>query len=183
MRDVQQTATPGPTEFRRLMGMFPTGVCVVAADKATDKVTGRGNAEIAAMTINSFVSVSLEPLLVCWSLHNNASQFDHFIAAKKFTISILAHDQGEHARCYAARGDSRMRPGDFVRSEDGLPVIDGALGHFECRSWSTYAAGDHTMILGEVTGLFQQAITGAQALGFFNGQFCAVPGETSSDRS
>lgn len=173
MRDVQQTATPGPAEFRRLMGMFPTGVCVVAADK-------EGGA-IAAMTINSFVSVSLDPLLVCWSLHNNASQFDHFTSADRFTISILGADQGEHAKCYAARGDSRMREGDFVRSEQGLPVIDGALGHFECQAWSAYPAGDHTMILGEVIGLRQQANTGARALGFYNGEFCPVPGTGQGD--
>lgn len=173
MRDVQQTATPGPAEFRKLMGMFPTGVCVVAADK--------GDGAIAAMTINSFVSVSLEPLLVCWSLHNNASQFDDFAAADRFTISILAADQGEYARCYAARGDSRMQARDFVRSEGGLPVIDGALGHFECQAWSTYPAGDHTMILGEVTGLTQLASPEARALGFYNGQFCAVPGDRPGD--
>jgi flavin reductase (DIM6/NTAB) family NADH-FMN oxidoreductase RutF len=157
------------------MGQFPTGVCVVAAN--------RDDGGIAAMTINSFVSVSLEPLLVCWSLHNNASQFDHFAGAGCFTVSILGEDQGEHAKCYAARGDSRMRPGDFVRSEQGLPVIDGALGHFECRSWSTYPAGDHTMILGEVTGLSQRVEPNARALGFFNGQFCAVPGDAGSGRS
>lgn len=169
MRDVQQTAPPGPSEFRKLMGMFPTGVCVVAV--------GAGDETSAAMTINSFVSVSLDPLLVCWSLHNTASQFDVFAGAQLFTISILAEQQGDHALRYAARGDTGMRGSDFARSEQGLPVIKGALGHFECRSWATYPAGDHTMILGEVTGLFEDAGPGARALGFHNGKFCAVPGD------
>ena len=43
-------------EFRRVMGAFPTGVVVVTA---TDE---EGNA--LAMTVGSFVSVSLDPPLV-----------------------------------------------------------------------------------------------------------------------
>lgn len=172
MRDVQQTAPPGPSEFRKLMGMFPTGVCVVAVEA--------GDRGISAMTINSFVSVSLDPLLVCWSLHNDASQFDLYAKADSFSISILAEDQSGHARNYATRGNTGLREADFVRSEQGLPVIDGALGHFECRAWSTHRAGDHTMILGEVTGLAKLASKGARALGFFDGEFCPVPGDTGA---
>jgi flavin reductase (DIM6/NTAB) family NADH-FMN oxidoreductase RutF len=167
LRDALQVKTPGQSEFRKLMSRFATGVCVVAVQSGDDAV--------AAMTINSFVSVSLDPLLVCWNLHNNSGQFDLFARAERYTISILASDQADHARRYAARGDSMMREGDFVTSAAGLPVVDGALGHFECRAWATHEAGDHTMILGEVIGLRQDADEEARGLGFFAGQFHAVP--------
>lgn len=149
------------------MGHFPTGVCVVALE------TGEG--EIAAMTINSFVSVSLEPLLVCWSLHNSSGRFDLFTKAKRFTISILASDQAEHALAYASRGESTVREGDFELNSGGLPVVKGALASFECSAHAAHKAGDHTMILGEVTALSGPEGSAAIALGFYGGEFISVP--------
>lgn len=168
MRDVSPAQPPTTAEFRKLMGQFATGVCVVAVEP--------GEPAIAAMTINSFVSVSLDPMLVCWSLHNSSSQFDLFAKAPEFAVSILAHGQAELALRYAARADTKLKGEDFSRSEAGLPVISGAVGHFECRHWKTYNAGDHTMILGEVTGLSPRLQDGASTspLGFFNGKFCSI---------
>lgn len=148
------------------MGQFPTGVCVVALETPTG--------ELAAMTINSFVSVSLEPLLVCWSLHNSSGRFDLFASATRFTISILAADQGEQALAYASRLAHEVRDGDFARSGNGLPIIKGALASFECRTHANHKAGDHTMILGEVTGLSGPTQDSAEALGFFGGAFVSV---------
>ena len=172
MSQVQHANTPGNTaeraEFRRLMGLFTTGVCVVSV--------ARPGGAIAAMTVNSFVSVSLDPMLVCWSLQNGSSQFDTYAGADRFAVSILSEGQGDLARRYAARGDSQLRHDDFEWSADGLPVIRSALGHIECSRWSQYPAGDHVMILGEVTGLAPAHGFDAvpAPLGFFNGQFCSI---------
>ena len=151
------------------MGQFPTGVCVVA-------VVGDDGA-VSAMTINSFVSVSLEPLLVCWSLHNDSSRFDQFTQAKRFTISVLEAGQGEQALAYSSRASKGVRDGDFGKTDGGFPVVAGSLACFECEAFATHAAGDHTMILGKVTGLSASAEADSKALGFFNGEFCAVPAE------
>lgn len=151
------------------MGQFATGVCVVSVEPADTRT-------VAAMTINSFVSVSLEPLLVCWSLHNSSSQFDLFARADRFAVSILASQHAELALRYAARADSGLRQEDFEQSARGLPVIAGAVGHFECRHFASHEAGDHTMILGEVTGMSSlPQDNGTQSpLGFFNGKFCSI---------
>ena len=149
------------------MGQFPTGVCVVALK--TDE------GEIAAMTINSFVSVSLEPLLVCWSLHNASGRFDLFAKARRFSISILASTQGEQAATYASRVDSSPRERDFIEAASGLPLVKGALASFECSAHALYPAGDHTMILGKVTALTDSRGKGAKALGFHRGEFVSVP--------
>lgn len=168
MHDARHNTPPGSAEFRKLMGRFATGVCVVSVE--------RQDARIAAMTINSFVSVSLDPLLVCWSLHNSSSQFDVFARADRFAVSILAEDQAELALRYAARGDSGMQDADFARSANGLPVIAGAIGYFDCRQWASHLAGDHTMILGEVVDLMPREMKsdGPAPLGFVNGQFCSI---------
>lgn len=147
--------------FRQVMGRFATGVAVVSL--------ARGDGTISAMTINSFVSVSLEPMLVSWSLQNSSSHFGDFAAAEDFAISILAEGQEALARRYAARGDAAQIASDFARTPAGLPVIAGSLGHVECRRWALHPAGDHTLILGEVTAL--SSGEEGRPLTFFGGRF------------
>lgn len=169
LRNVTQTETPGIASFRKLMGRFATGVCVVAVDAGEHGVSG--------MTVNSFVSVSLDPMLVSWSLQNRSSQFELYAKAPRFSISILSDDQAELAQRYASRADSELRRGDFIHSNGGLPVVSDALGHIECALWSNYRAGDHTLIFGEVTGLdFEQSDNhpARAPLGFFDGRFCRI---------
>ncbi len=146
------------------MGLFSTGVCVISRVRQDGLPSG--------ITANSFVSVSLEPTLICWSLQNDSSQFDAFAEAPQFAISILSEDQEQLARRYASHGDTQMQPDDFVWTHGGLPVVGDALGHLECRHWSRYTAGDHTMIFGEVAAI--EARDDVRPLGFFGGRFCRI---------
>lgn len=153
--------------FRQVMGRFATGVAVVSL--------ARGDGSISAMTINSFVSVSLDPMLVSWSLQNESSHFEDFASAEDFAVSILAQGQEELARRYAARGDAAQITSDFVRTPCGLPVVAGSLAHVECRRWALHPAGDHTLILGEVTALATDA--SGRPLTFFGGRFGSLADE------
>lgn len=148
--------------FRQLMGRFATGVAVVAF------VPQAGG--ISAMTINSLVSISLEPMLVSWSLQNASTQYAAYAGAQRFAFSILADDQQALARRYAARGDAALRHEDFALSEGGLPVIKGALGHIGCERFAAHAAGDHTLILGAVTHMATNPAA-RRPLVFFGGRF------------
>lgn len=154
-----------PLAFRQLMGQFATGVAVVSLVPETGG--------ISAMTINSLVSVSLDPMLVSWSLQNSSSQYRAYLAAERFAISILAEGQQALARRYAARGDAALMPEDFEDGEGGLPVIRDALGHVTCRRHAVHEAGDHTVILGEVTGMAQAGAL-ARPLVFFGGRFSGI---------
>ncbi len=164
MRDTVSAPPVDQAAFRQTMGLFPTGVGVVSV--ADDSDTPHG------FTANSLVSVSLDPMLICWSLQNGSSQFDLFAEAERFAISILRDDQAYLATRYAARGNSLMERADFEWTAAGLPVLSGAIATVECRRWSTYPAGDHTMIFGEVIGLTAHA--GAAPLGYFGGEFCRI---------
>jgi flavin reductase (DIM6/NTAB) family NADH-FMN oxidoreductase RutF len=144
------------------MGRFATGVAVVSLVRDDDT--------IAAMTINSLVSVSLDPMLVSWNLQNSSSQFSEFASAERFAFSILAEDQQALARRYAARGDSGHLRDDFELGAGSIPVIRGALATLACRSFAAHPAGDHTLILGQVEDLtFGSA--GGRPLLFFGGRF------------
>ena len=164
MQDSVPAQSVDPDEFRRLMSLFSTGVCIVSMGSPETGPSG--------FTANSFVSVSLDPMLVCWSIQNTSSQFSAYAEAQEFAISILGEDQHDIARRHASRGDTQLKVEDFVWTEGGLPVVAGALGHVECRQWSLYPAGDHTMIFGEVTAI--KAQHGLRPLGFFGGRFCKI---------
>lgn len=157
--------------FRQLIGQFATGVAVIAIRSESGA--------ISAMTINSLVSVSLDPMLVSWNLQNSSSQYAAYAGAERFSFSILAEGQQALARRYAARGDSALMPEDFIMLDDGLddglPVIAGALAHIACRRFAVHGAGDHTIILGAVTQMAQAAL-GEPPLVFFGGRFGALAG-------
>ncbi|MEL6539834.1 MAG: flavin reductase family protein [Pseudomonadota bacterium] len=165
MHDVLPADPLDTGAFRQLMGQFATGVCVVS----TTLPRAGGGEELAGITVNSFVSISLDPLLVCWSLGNDSSQFEVWSEAQRFAISILGQDQGDLALRYAVRGSRELNDDDFEQSRYGNPVISGALGYLECRQWSLYPAGDHTMVLGEVIGMHQASH--GRPLVFYGGEF------------
>lgn len=151
--------------FRKLMGRFATGVCVVSIVHDDGAISG--------MTVNSFVSVSLDPMLVCWSLQNSSSLYDTYAGVGRFAFSILADSQQALARRYAARGNSALVPEDFEPGPDGLPVIRGALAHIACRRFAAHEAGDHTLILGEVEAMAQGS-SDERPLVFFGGRFAGL---------
>lgn len=168
----------GSAAFRELMGQFVTGVCVIAipgvapGDEDRGASTGVFGNTPMGMTVNSFASVSLEPMLISWAIQNNASRYQLFADALDFTVSILAEDQQPIARRYTGRGNSQRQVTDFEFSDRGLPVIANALGYLECRRWSLNPAGDHTIILGEVNTIRLGSPKGP--LGFFGGGFCRI---------
>lgn len=153
--------------FRQVIGQFATGVAVVSL------VSEAG--AISAMTINSLVSVSLDPMLLSWNLQNSSSQFAAYAGAGRFAVSILAEDQQALARRYAGRGDSALNLQDFADDGGGLPVIHGALAHLVCRRFAAHPAGDHTLILGAVEAMSQNPASGRPLL-FFGGRFGALAG-------
>lgn len=162
-----QDNQPQINAFRQLMGQFATGVAVIAIQSESGA--------ISAMTINSLVSVSLDPMLVSWNLQNASSQYAAYAEAERFSFSILAGGQQALARRYAARGDSALMLEDFEDGVGGLPMIRGALAHLACRRSAVHSAGDHTLILGEVTNM-AQAAPGELPLVFFGGRFGALAG-------
>ena len=67
-------------EYKKAIGSFATGVAVASTDKT-------------AMTINSLSSVSLEPILLLFSIKKTASRFLDFYNADFVAINILSKNQ------------------------------------------------------------------------------------------
>ena len=69
-------------QFRQVMGNFATGITVVTTRDLDGKPYG--------LTVNSFTSVSLSPLLVLVCLENKLSGLHSFKQSKHFGVSILS---------------------------------------------------------------------------------------------
>ena len=115
-------------------------------------VTVTAGGQSAGLTVDSFVSLSLEPPLVGIALGRHAALHELLREAGVFALSILATGQ-EHLAQHFARGvpPIGLWTGIDTRAgELGAPLIEGALGWVECRLGSEHPAGDHTVFVGEV---------------------------------
>ncbi|GAA4561052.1 flavin reductase family protein [Pseudonocardia xishanensis] len=125
-------------EFRRCLGAFPTGVTVVTYDTPD----GRRGA-----TVNSFVSVSLDPALVLVSIGAGARARTGLEGAP-FAVNILGAHQSDVAVHFAGR------PSDALRvpwqAEASVPRLRECAAWLECLPWRSVEAGDHTLFIGEV---------------------------------
>jgi len=106
----------------------------------------------AGLTVDSLVSLSLEPPLVGIALGRHAALHELVREAGSFAVSILGAGQ-EHLAQHFARGvpPIGLWTGIDVRaSELGAPLIEGALAWIECRLAAEHPAGDHTFFVGNV---------------------------------
>lgn len=128
--------------FKKIMGHYPTGVTIV---------TTLDNDTPIGLTVNSFASVSIDPLLVLWSIDKNSRSLDSFLNADAFAINILSDHQKE--LCYLFAGnekDERFTDTNWQLSENNLPMINDMFGMLECKKHQQIDAGDHYILIGEV---------------------------------
>ena len=130
--------------FKEVLGNYPTGVTIVTTVDAEGTPVG--------LTVNSLASVSLDPLLVLWSIDHKVSSIKAFTEGGKFAIHILAGEQQELCKTFASKVD-RFASCDWKLSENNLPVIDGVFAVLECKTFQTVEAGDHTILIGEVINI------------------------------
>ena len=126
--------------FRRAVGSFPTGVCIVTTEH---------DGQPAGMTLNSFTSISLEPLLVLVSLGHGARTLAAVRRSDRFAVSMLHRGQRGVAIDFAER-DAPFPAAHVRRTDDGYLVVRHALAELLCRVHERVPAGDHDLVLGEV---------------------------------
>lgn len=128
--------------FKEAMANYPTGVSVITTTDENNNPVG--------LTVNSFASVSLDPLLILWSIDNNASTYDKFMEVDKFTVNILSENQGEIASLFASSQKDRFANCKWHSSKDELPIISGATASLQCNVFNKINAGDHIIFIGEI---------------------------------
>lgn len=147
--------------FRRILGHYPTGVCVVTAIQP-DGVS-------AGMAVGSFTSVSLHPPLVAFFPDKSSTSWPKIESAGRFCINILADDQEWLCRRFASKAEDKFEGVSHRLSDAGLPILDDVIAWIDCTLHAVHEAGDHYIVLGEVEAL-DVARTGRPLL-FFQGGY------------
>jgi flavin reductase (DIM6/NTAB) family NADH-FMN oxidoreductase RutF len=110
--------------------------------------------ERLGLTVGAVVGLSLEPPLVGVAVSRQAAMHELLREAGGFALSLLAGDQADIAQHFA-RGVPPFAHWHGIATRagaEGAPLIDDALGWFECRLEAEHDAGDHTLFVGEVLG-------------------------------
>lgn len=107
-------------------------------------------------TISSLTAVSRQPLLVAVCLARGSGFVDLAVASGSFTVNVLGAHQADLAAWFADPG----RPAgtaqfDHLRWQPdpatGAPLLDNVLAGFSCTLLHRIPAGDHYLLLAEVT--------------------------------
>jgi len=159
--------TLNPTEFRKAMGAFATGVTIITVDL---------EGEVHGMTANAFASVSLDPLLVLVCVDRSARTHAHLQSKKRFGINVLSAEQRGISEYYARPARTHEHAEEeaaarFERTKHGTPILHGALAYLECRLHSSQEAGDHTIFIAEVEDV---VVREGEPLLFFRGKYQKV---------
>jgi flavin reductase (DIM6/NTAB) family NADH-FMN oxidoreductase RutF len=136
-----------PREYRNTVGLFATGVTVIAVVHDDD--------ELHAMTANAVTSLSLDPPLVVFCLAKRARMVDELKRANGFSINLLREDQQPLSDYFAGRRIWPTPPPFRFVGWEGGPRLEGCIGAIACRLEECLEGGDHFIVVGRVIGLYQ----------------------------
>lgn len=156
--------------LRNVCGLFVTGVTVI-----TTGLDGQPD----GTTVNSFTSVSLDPPLVLFCLHNQARLGPVIEESGLFVVNFLAGRQEPLARAFAAKQTATFTEVVHHRSAGGVPVLSDALAFLACKLVNQFEGGDHTIFLGEVLEVGVPRHN-AEPLIFFRGSLGALEHEPAA---
>ncbi|WP_313896237.1 flavin reductase family protein [Streptomyces sp. YIM 98790] len=152
-------------QFRGALARLAAGVVLVTAHDEEDGPFGAP----AGMTATAFLSVSLEPPLVLVSVRTGSRMEELLERQPLWAASLLS----ERQRALAGRFAMKGRVSDRLLFQEvphvlgeatGAPLVEGALAGVECRTEQRVAAGDHTLVVARVIGVWLPAAEGGPLL-------------------
>lgn len=131
----------GPNEFRQACARFATGVTVVTVADESGQPHG--------LTVNSFASVSLAPLLFLVCIDKSASVARLFQPGSHLAVNVLDESQQWISRRFSSPVDDRFAAVEWAPGLHGAPLLSGVLATLEGRLLQRIDAGDHIVLLTE----------------------------------
>jgi flavin reductase (DIM6/NTAB) family NADH-FMN oxidoreductase RutF len=136
-----------PDDFKGALGSWASGVTVV---------TTRLDEMVYGITVSSFASLSIDPLLITVSLADSNHLPGMIKQSKHFAVSILAADQQDVSAYFAKSGRDPVpafeAPVQAKPWHTGSPIVEGAIAHLDCELEQAIQGGDHTIAIGRVVG-------------------------------
>ena len=140
---------------KTVLRMIPYGLYVLVAESGDTVGTG---------TINWVTQTSFEPPLLAMGVKKDTRAFEAIKSGGKMGVSFLGTGQGDLA--FAFFGDAKVEDGAFATKDARIPfertpggaiVLSDAPAWVELRLVDTVEAGDHAVVVAEVTDVEQRA--------------------------
>lgn len=163
MTTPKNTTAINSREFRNVMGLFATGVTVIATE-----IDG----EIYGMTANAITSVSLDPMLILVCVQKEAHMAQYLQETRQFSINILNQEQQDLSNFFAGLWPEDAEPPPFsFEPWVGGPRLTGATGALACKVDKFLEGGDHWIVTGVVVDLYSQSNPARNPLLFYRGKY------------
>ena len=136
-------------DVRLILERFPYGVFVVATTSPEGEVLG-----ILATWVTQ---VSFEPPLIAVSVETGGNFGQALGRSGQFSLNLLRSGDLRLAREILKSGPRLEEHGarkEFMIAPGGTPVLQESAGALLCRVTQMHEAGDHQLIVAEVTGGF-----------------------------
>ena len=131
-------------DFRRILGRYPTGVCVVTTIDQGMPV---------GMVVGSFTSVSLAPPLVAFLPDRRSETWARIEKTGQFCVNVLSDRQRDVCQALTSKAADKFDTIEYRLSDHGLPIIDGIVAWIDCELHAVHEAGDHFIVVGAVRAL------------------------------
>ena len=148
---------------------------------AVTVVTAAGDDNLAGLTVRSFTSVSIDPLLISLNVPRATQEHDLIVGAAHFAVHLLSEDQAalsNHFSALTPRGEAPFAAIPHRRDGHGTPILEDSLAVFYCAHHAVHEAGDHSLLIGEVRHIDQGA-EGAPLL-YFDHSYRSVGDEVEA---
>jgi len=152
--------------LRAVMRVFPTGVTIVATSN---------NGVCRGLTVNSFVSLSLNPLRVLVSISKSSHCHPLIQEAGIYSVNLLSEAQRDISSRFADPNDDEFHcfsETKYTSGVTGCPLIQGSIGHIESRIVDEVDVGDHTLFIGSVVSA--QIESEDKPLVYFDGDYVTL---------
>jgi len=153
-------------EFRHVLGHFCTGVTVVTALEAGEPV---------GFACQAFAALSLAPPLVLFCPASKSYSWQRIKRVGQFSVNVLAEGLQDVSRVFGTAGADKFASIPWTVSPGGSPIVDGALTWIDCTITSAIEAGDHYVVVGEVTNL--GPVRPGRPLLFYRGRYTSALAE------
>ncbi|NLV78413.1 MAG: flavin reductase family protein [Rhodococcus sp.] len=152
--------TPDPTEMRRAMSRFATGVTIV---------TGLDDDGPVGFACQSFASVSLEPPLILFCADHRGRAWPRIRPTRRFTINVLGEQQSDLCSRFGSSRGAKYDGLDWALSRWNTPSLPGVLMRVHADIVDVHVAGDHDVVIGRVLEL--ECLDEDRPMVFYRGAF------------
>ena len=142
-------------QYKTLARTWAATVTVVTV-RRTEAAIAVGAPELDGFTATAFFTVSMAPPIIAISATSASSALAMLRDARGFAVNLLAPDQQDVAGSFARPAVERVGLWEklaWTGDHAGVPLLHGGTGAFSAGIRQLVDAGDHTLVLGDVTAI------------------------------